>query len=166
VVTFVVASSYLIQHFVLRMPKPMTSLIEGGSVPDRNLTPGASRTVQVSEVCSMAHEEVVAEVSPSLKMQVLREYGIVNPRPREYEIDYLIAPGLGGKEDIHNLWPEPYNSRTWNAHVKDSLEEHLHQLVCAGELDLSTAQHDISTDWIAAYKKYFHTDKPLEVSEL
>jgi hypothetical protein len=67
-------------------------------------------------------------------------------------------------EDIHNLWPEPYSSSPWNAHVKDALEEHLHQMVCAGKLDLSTAQRDIATDWIAAYKKYFHTDKPLALS--
>jgi hypothetical protein len=41
------------------------------------------------------------------------------------------------------------------------LEERLHQLVCDGELDLPTAQRDIATDWIVAYKKYFHTDRPL-----
>jgi hypothetical protein len=40
------------------------------------------------------------------------------------------------------------------------LEDRLHQLVCDGSLDLATAQRDIETDWIAAYKKYFHTDKP------
>ena len=79
----------------------------------------------------------------------------------DYEVDYLIAPGLGGAEDIHNLWPEPYTSRAWNAHIKDTLEERLHQLVCDGELDLPTAQRDIATDWIVAYKKYFHTDRPL-----
>jgi len=44
---------------------------------------------------------------------------------------------------------------------KDDLEEHLHEIVCDGELDLYTAQRDIATDWIAAYKKYFHTDRPL-----
>ena len=30
-----------------------------------------------------------------------------------------------------------------------------------GKLDLATAQRDIATDWIAAYKNYFHTDRPL-----
>jgi hypothetical protein len=35
-------------------------------------------------------------------------------------------------------------------------------MVCAGTVELSTAQKDIAGDWIAAYKKYFHTDKPLE----
>ncbi len=64
---------------------------------------------------------------------------------------------------LHILWPQPYTAPTWNAHVKDALEEHLHEMVCAGELDLSTAQRDIATDWIAAYKKYFHTDRPISL---
>ena len=29
-----------------------------------------------------------------------------------------------------------------------------------GQLDLATAQHDIATDWIAAYKKYFNSSRP------
>jgi hypothetical protein len=136
---------------------------EQGAEPDRTLTPGATRIVTVSDVCAMPREEVVSEVTPSLRQQVLREYGIANARPDDYEIDYLIAPGLGGVEELHNLWPEPSSSNTWNAHVKDALEEHLHEMVCAGKLDLSTAQRDIATDWIAAYKKYFHTDAPLTV---
>jgi hypothetical protein len=108
----------------------------------------------------MTHEEVVAEVPTSLRQKVFQEYGIVNANAGDYEIDYLIAPGLGGVEAISNLWPEPYTSRTWNAHVKDALEERLHEMVCAGQLDLSTAQRDIAADWIAAYKKYFRTDRP------
>jgi hypothetical protein len=136
---------------------------EGGAEPDRRLTPGATRIVTVSDVCAMPREEVVSEVTPSLRQQVLREYGIANARPDDYEIDYLIAPGLGGVEELHNLWPEPSASPTWNAHVKDALEERLHEMVCAGKLDLSTAQRDIATDWIAAYKKYFHTDAPISV---
>jgi len=33
-------------------------------------------------------------------------------------------------------------------------------LVCAGALDLKTAQREIATDWIAAYRKYVGTDIP------
>jgi predicted anti-sigma-YlaC factor YlaD len=135
---------------------------ERGVLPDRSLTPGATRRViTISDVCSMAREEVVSEVSTSLRQEVLKRYGIVNAQASDYEIDYLIAPGLGGVESIENLWPAPYASRTWNAHVKDDLEERLHEMVCDRELDLSAAQRDIATDWIAAYKKYFHTDRPL-----
>ena len=103
----------------------------------------------------MPHEAVVRDVPDSLRQEVFKKYGIVNPRPEDYEIDYLIAPGLGGTEDIHNLWPEPSTPSAWNAHVKDALEERLHQLVCDGELDLPTAQRAISTNWITAYKQYF-----------
>ncbi len=152
-----VGGGLLLQQSTLRRAAPF----ERAAVPDRSLTPGATRSVTVSDVCSMPHEEVIGEVSTSLRQEVLHEYGIVNARAGDYEIDYLIAPGLGGAEDIHNLWPQPYKSRTWNAHAKDALEEHLHRLVCAGKLDLSTAQRDIATDWIAAYKNYFHTDRPL-----
>jgi len=33
--------------------------------------------------------------------------------------------------------------------------------VCLGNLDLSTAQREIATNWIDAYKKYFHTEAPV-----
>jgi hypothetical protein len=35
-------------------------------------------------------------------------------------------------------------------------------MVCDGSLDLTEAQREIAGNWIAAYKKYFHTDQPLE----
>jgi hypothetical protein len=156
-----VAGKILSQHSTLRGSN--SPAFERGAVPDRSLTPGATRRVAVNEVCSMVHEEVVRAVSKSLRQEVFQEYGIVNAHAEDYEIDYLIAPGLGGAEDIRNLWPEPYTSPTWNARAKDDLEEHLHQLVCADKLDLATAQRDIATDWIAAYKKYFHTQRPLSL---
>jgi hypothetical protein len=76
-------------------------------------------------------------------------------------VDYLITPALGGSDDIRNLWPQPYAGSPWNAYVKDALEEHLHGMVCDGQLDLATAQHEIAVNWIAAYRKYFHTHQPL-----
>jgi len=100
-------------------------------------------------------------VPVSLQQEVFREYGLAGAKPEAYEVDYLITPELGGSSDIRNLWPQPYSSNVWNAHVKDALEERLHQMVCAGEIDLETAQRDIATNWILAYKKYFHTDRPL-----
>jgi hypothetical protein len=82
-------------------------------------------------------------------------------RPQDYEIDYLITPELGGAADIRNLWPEPYSDTPWNAHIKDQLEDYLREQVCDGRLDLTTAQKDMATNWISAYKKYFHTETPL-----
>ncbi len=113
------------------------------------------RNVSLAEVCTMAHEEVEVDVPAATRSAVFKEYGIAGAVPADYEIDYLVAPGLGGSEDIQNLWPEPYAAAAWNAHVKDSLEEYLHASVCSGKLDLRTAQSDISHDWIAALQKVF-----------
>lgn len=128
------------------------------AVPSQKLTPGAVRSVAKAEVCST--EAQAFAVPAALQRRVFEEYGIRNASPDAYEVDYLITPELGGAADIRNLWPEPYSATIWNARVKDQLEERLHQLVCGGQLDLATAQHDISANWIAAYKKYFHTNLP------
>src|SRR5208282_5378584 len=156
----VVVGKLSLQHFAGPAENSTVVAIELGALPDLNLTPGATRAVTVNETCSMAHEEVVREVPASLRQQILQKYRIKNVHAEDYEIDYLITPGLGGAEDVHNLWPQP-KFLTWNAHVKDTLEERLHEMVCAGKLDLSAAQRAIATDWIASYKKYFQTDRPL-----
>jgi hypothetical protein len=131
--------------------------------PDLRLTPGATVPVTEGEICGASAEKMIPAVPVSLKRKVFEEYGVTPPRPDAYEVDYLITPELGGATDLRNLWPEPYQNTVWNAHVKDQLEDRLHRMVCRGDVDLATAQHDISTDWIAAYRKYFHVDKPIEV---
>jgi hypothetical protein len=96
-----------------------------------------------------------------IALKVFEAYGVSDPPPGAYELDYLIAPELGGTNDIRNLWPQPYRTLPWDAHAKDALEDRLYQLVCDGSLTLATAQQDLATDWIAAYKKYFRTRAPL-----
>ena len=100
-------------------------------------------------------------VPVAFQRKVFEEYGLSGADPRAYEVDYLVTPALGGADDIHNLWPHSYSATVWNAQVKDALEDRLRDMVCAGNLDLAEAQREIATDWIAAYKKYFHTDQPL-----
>ena len=95
---------------------------------------------------------------------MLRSYGMEHLSEHEYELDYLVTPDLGGSPEPRNLWPEPYGSRVWNARVKDELESLLPQLVCEGKIDLVTAQRDIASNWIEAYKKYFNTDRPVHLS--
>ncbi len=131
-----------------------------GPKPKTGLTPGETRPITIAEVCHTAQAEVVTRNIPEdIRRKVFSEYGI-SEHAGNFEVDYLITPDLGGAPSIRNLWPQPYSAR-WNARVKDRLEQRLHQLVCDGEVDLRTAQHDIATDWIGAYKKYFHTGTPL-----
>jgi hypothetical protein len=156
-----IAVVLILGGLLLKMPRfaPPTDQNETHLIPDSRLTPGAVIALKETEVCSVAPPKV-RFISAALGEKVFQEYGISRPRPRAYEVDYLIDPELGGSNDLQNLWPEPY-SATWNARVKDALEDRLHELVCSGGISLSVAQREIATNWIAAYKKYFNTEMPL-----
>jgi hypothetical protein len=132
-------------------------------VPDRRLTPGAARFVSTSELCASQYSDDAREVPAETRQRVFQEYGMAG-QSHNYELDYLISPELGGTDDISNLWPEPESAAGWNMQVKDALENRLHQMVCRGNISLTTAQKDLATDWISAYKKYFHTTQPLRPS--
>ncbi len=153
-VTSLVMRGYLDRHAALSLAV---------TVPNPSLTPGAIVFMRQDELC----RETSANNKPvpvALQRRVFEEYGIPSAEPRAYEVDYLITPALGGADDIHNLWPQPSSATVWNAQVKDALESHLRTLVCAGDLDLATAQREIATNWIEAYKRYFHTDRPMDGS--
>ena len=130
-------------------------------LPDARMTPGDTLDVTVQDLCVPGYTQKVRDVPASVKRQVYAEYDIPSHQPGEYEVDHLISLELGGSNSVKNLWPQSYQTQPWNAHVKDDLENKLHAMVCSGQLDLKVAQHDIATDWIAAYKKYFQTDRPL-----
>jgi hypothetical protein len=161
-IALVVFAAGRLQQHVTRIDSAWSSSARGARfVPDPRLTPGATRPVNRDDVCSVRTADRDHFIPASLAKRVFDEYGVANPQPSAYEVDYLITPELGGADDIRNVWPEPYAGAEWNAHIKDALEEHLHQMVCGGELDLIAAQQDIARDWVSAYKKYFHTEHPL-----
>ncbi len=155
----VVGGIWTVRHTVRGGTSLDATKTEGIALPRRTLTPGSTRAVQVADLCSNQELGNDPPVSPSLEQAVFREYGVPASSRKDYELDYLITPELGGVDSIQNLWPQPHSS-IWNARVKDQLEDQLHQLVCQGKVQLATAQSDIASDWIAAYKRYFNTDKP------
>jgi hypothetical protein len=123
-------------------------------IPDPSLTPGEAAPVSKTEVCRANTPPDNQDVPEALREAVFTEYGLNNAPRNAYEVDFLITPALGGSASIRNLWPEPYNSRQWNARTKDILEKRLHTLVCSGQVDLFTAQREIAANWVGAYKKY------------
>ena len=128
-------------------------------LPDPGITPGATREVALADLCS-TDDEVVRNVPSSLQQKIFQEYGIRGVPAAEFEVDYLITPGLGGSDDVRNLWPEPHSNTVWNSYVKDQLEDRLHHLVCERKISLNEAQREIALNWIEAYKKYFNTQEP------
>ncbi|MDE1177380.1 MAG: zf-HC2 domain-containing protein [Edaphobacter sp.] len=137
------------------------------SSPDPSLTPGDVRQVSYSEICPAKDEDKDPPVPATTAQSVFREYGLsARSKQKNFQVDYLISPQLGGTSQIRNLWPEPYERTIWNARVKDALEDRLHMLVCKREIELSDAQHAIATDWIGAYKNFFHTESPLQTQAM
>ena len=95
----------------------------------------------------------------------MREYDATGP-PSAYQEDHLISLELGGANDNKNLWPQSYLSTPFNAHIKDKLEDHAAALVrnelklrghAAATALLKQIQHEIASDWVAAYHKYVST---------
>src|SRR5579875_1962927 len=129
-------------------------------LPNPQLTPGDTLPVTVQDICVPGYARKVRNVPIEVKRQVYQEYGIYHHRPGEYEVDHLISLELGGSNSIKNLWPQSYKTQPWNAHVKDKLENALHADVCSNKVDLKTAQQEIASDWIGAYKREFGTDAP------
>lgn len=157
----IVAGGAWSMRFGLLRSRPSADVAWTSALPDRSLTPGYTRPVKLRELCETRQPNAPPDEDISMEQRVFHEYGLPVSTSKSYELDYLITPDLGGADDVRNLWPEPYASTLWNAHVKDELEDRLHTMVCGGQIDLATAQKDIATDWIAAYKRYFHTETPL-----
>ena len=130
-------------------------------LPDAKLTPGAVLPVTKADICVPGYTKKVRNVPASVKRQVYAEYGITSHKAGDFEVDHLISLELGGSNSIKNLWPESYKTQPWNARVKDALENELHDEICSGQIDMATAQKEIATDWVASYKKHFHTQVPL-----
>jgi hypothetical protein len=155
----VLGGVWTVQHFERTRFNHDAMKADAIVLPSRRLTPGSSRVVQIADLCRNQNFANDPPVNPSVEKAVFREYGVPSASKMNYELDYLITPSLGGTGNIQNLWPQPY-SAVWNARVKDQLENHLHEMVCQGQVPLTTAQNDIASDWIAAYKRYFNTDRP------
>ena len=124
-------------------------------VPDPTLTPGAIRTTDAGDICSLGTREL-RHWSRDRDDRIMAEYGLPpGPHP-DFEIDHLIPLGVGGADDDRNLWPEPRRSvePTWNAEAKDRLEWKLRDMVCAGAITPAEAQAAFTEDWTQAYRKY------------
>jgi hypothetical protein len=116
--------------------------------------------ITVTMICTPGYSKCIRNVSQATKKAVYEDYGDPEGNHHGYcdvnqgcEVDHLISIELGGSNEQKNLWPQPYSGLTFNAHVKDRLENFYHAQVCSGAIPLATAQKEISENWVAGYKK-------------
>ena len=147
---------------VLLAPRTRTQSCRRGPKPDRRCSPGAYYSgLTPGVICSSGFRtSAVRNVPQSEKFAVEREYGMAPAYyGRSMEIDHIVSLELGGSNDVANLFPEP-GSGPANYHVKDRLENRLHDLVCSGAIGLRVAQRGIARDWEALYRRVFGTSVP------
>ena len=133
-------------------------------LPDPKITPGATdpRVTQAniqSTICKSGYTATVRNVTQAEKKAVLQLYALGADQIHLVEIDHLVSLELAGSNELKNLWPQYYlpakgQTGYLGARVKDVLETWLKRQVCAGKIPLAEAQHEIATDWVAAYRKY------------
>jgi len=142
---------------VLLGPRTRQSRCTRGRLPDRRCSPGAYASgLTTAVICSPSFRTgAVRDVPQSEKFQVEREYGMqAGFYGRSLEIDHIVPLELGGSNAVANLFPEP-GAGTANYHVKDELENRLHDLVCSGGMTLRVAQREIAANWMTLYRRVF-----------
>jgi Protein of unknown function (DUF3761) len=125
--------------------------------PDRHCSPGAYYSSLTKAVlCSSNFRTgTIRNVPQSEKFAVEVEYGMAaSYYGYTIEIDHIVPLELGGSNNIANLFPEPGGGRA-NYHIKDRLENKLHDLVCSGAMTLHAAQVGIASNWEALYRRVF-----------
>jgi hypothetical protein len=144
---------------VLLTKRSKTSHCTLGSRPVRACSPGAfySRLTKAAICAPTFRTAPIRHVPDSEKHDVEIEYGMA---PKGYgsslEIDHIVSLELGGSNDIANLFPERATP-TPGYHAKDKLENKLHDMVCAGQIGLRSAQRRIASNWVRLYKRVFKT---------
>ena len=124
-----------------------------GALPDHACTPGSVFAgVGRSQVCKRGYVAGTVRVPAGLRAAAFRAYGIAHHAPGQYELDRLVALGLGGSETRANLWPQAMRPSP-GAPEKDALESYLHAQVCHHGLALKTAQREDAENWLATYHR-------------
>jgi hypothetical protein len=84
----------------------------------------------------------------------MTDAGIDPSHANDFELDHIIPLALGGaSRAAENLQLQAWEGAD-GAKRKDRIETKLHCLVCAEQVTLVLAQHEIADDWRAAYHHY------------
>lgn len=144
----------------------ISGTVVADDLPDLGKTPGTSRPgLTKKTICATLWGKDERHVTAAMKKEAFSRYGytgysdprcVADSHGKTCEIDHLVSRELGGADVVDNLWPQSYAS-PWNAHMKDKLENRLHNEMCKGNLTLKQARAKLIKDWRDAYKEYYGT---------
>ena len=121
--------------------------------PDPSCTPGAlnpavTQATISKTICVAGWTDTVRppeSITEQEKAASIAAYGDTDSIG-DYEYDHFVPLELGGATNDHrNLWAEPGAS----PNPKDTVEDTLREKVCAGQISLAQAQHEVVSNWTA-----------------
>ena len=131
---------------ILLASQPTAHYRYHGSVAlnDLTVTPGVVRTTDVNEICHGGSTKQFRHTTSAMKKHICALYGVKDcPHEGTMELDHLVALEDGGADDEKNLWVQMAPEFHW----KDKLENHIHQQICSGQMDVQDAQRRLAQDW-------------------
>jgi hypothetical protein len=143
--------------YLLLLPLVIGTSYADIDLPNKETTPGHVLSIDLDTICIPGYSKTVRNVSGKLKNRVYNLYNVPQEERGRYssKVDHLIPLSIGGSNDLTNLWPHYYETKSNHGVLKkNQLENKLHKLVCDKEIDIREAQECISSDWISCYNKY------------
>ncbi len=158
----VVAEGLMAAALPLPPERPHVSFVRGpnGELPDPVATPGALNDAVTDATIkeTIGTPGWTATVRPpvsytnALKIQVMREYGIVG-NPADFELDHLVPLCAGGNPVSQlNLWAQR-RAGINGASVKDITESWAQHAILGGHLTLAEVRQGFMTDWTQLHAK-------------
>ena len=121
------------------------------------LNPDVTQATILQTICTPGYAKNVspaASYTNDVKRMLLERERIGPAVASNFELDHIIPLSPGGHPPKRqNLALQGVEGKN-GAKRKDRIEVKLQCLVCSGRVSLAEAQHQIATDWHAAYRRY------------
>jgi len=136
---------------------PLLFLAASAAFADRALNPAVTQSMIDQTICVPGYAKGVRPATSYTNgvKQMLMQRAKMNPSLAQYyELNHIIPLALGGHpRKLENLELLLRKGESGAKH-KHRIEAKLHCLVCSGQVTLAQAQHEIASDWQAAYHRY------------
>ena len=119
--------------------------LSDGVNPDPRCTTGAVYLTTKEQICAAGYIQHITPAHEMVIAQVMDDYGIPRSDRERYEVVALIDIGIGGKNEIGNLFPLQKDSIP-GVGQKKAVDSWLRARLCDGNISIETAQ-SLAKDW-------------------
>ncbi len=118
-------------------------------------------STDLDDLCTVGYTKGIRQFLKKKQKKEVLDYYKGYKKYGKFELDHNISLEIGGSNDIHNFWPQPYQiflivngkKMRMGAREKDVVETNLHRRFCNNDIDIKEAQGIIINNWVTYYLK-------------